>query len=202
MDDFVVAYVGTHGMAHDLFTVLESAKLLACYESITYLFVGEGAVKSSLVDYKEKYAMPNVCFHAAVPKERMPVVWSLCDVVLIPLKNHATFSTVVPSKLFEALAMGKVIVLVSPEGEASRLLKEHDCGVHVVPETPGALKVALERLYLDKQLRIKYAANAFEAAKLFIREEQAKKMIKTFGLLSNDVKTPAMREGTEGEMVL
>ena len=41
------------------------------------------------------------------PKQNMPAVWSLCDVALIHLKDEAVFADVIPSKIFEAMAMGR-----------------------------------------------------------------------------------------------
>jgi len=54
--------------------------------------------------------LPNVTFVAPRPKEQMPDFWSICDVALIHLKNEPTFAEVIPSKMFEAMAMGKPIL--------------------------------------------------------------------------------------------
>ena len=40
---FVVAYVGTHGMAHKLETIVESAERMASNRSVLFLFAGGGA---------------------------------------------------------------------------------------------------------------------------------------------------------------
>lgn len=176
-DDFVVAYVGTHGMAHDLHTVLKSAEINISNKNIKYLFVGEGAAKQSLVDYKKKHILTNVEFYNAVPKSEMPAVWSVCDAILIPLKNDQTFSTVVPSKLFEAMAMAKVIILMAPEGEASQILCQHQCGIWIESENPNNLSDIILNLYNSPDEMKLYAENALNSSILYTRENQSAQVI-------------------------
>jgi colanic acid biosynthesis glycosyl transferase WcaI len=176
-DDFVVAYVGTHGMAHDLHTVLKSAEILNANKKIQYLFVGEGAAKKSLVDYKKEHKLINVNFYNAVPKREMPAVWSVCDIILIPLKNDETFSTVVPSKLFEAMAMAKLIILMAPEGEASKIITQLECGKWIESENPGLLANTILNLYRSGNDMKNYAQNALKNSTLYTRENQSSQVI-------------------------
>ena len=44
---FVASYVGTHGMAHGLDTILEAANILRDDPGIGFLMVGDGADKQS-----------------------------------------------------------------------------------------------------------------------------------------------------------
>jgi glycosyltransferase involved in cell wall biosynthesis len=104
---FVVAYLGTHGMAHALENVLHAAELLMDETEIAFLFVGDGAEKESLVGSARERGLTNVIFHGLVPKSSMPDLWSICDVALVHLKDDPLFSTVIPSKIFEAMGMGK-----------------------------------------------------------------------------------------------
>lgn len=116
---FVVGYIGTHGMAHALDRVLEAAALLRDTPAIRFLFIGAGAVRDALIAQAAQQHLDNVMFIPAQPKTRMPAYWSVCDLALVPLKNTPLFTTVIPSKIFEAMGMGRAIVLAAPEGEAS-----------------------------------------------------------------------------------
>ena len=176
-DDFVVAYIGTHGMAHDLHTVLKSAEMLNANKKLKYLFVGEGAAKQSLVDYKKTHTLTNVNFHNAVSKSEMPAVWSVCDIILIPLKNEKTFSTVVPSKLFEAMAMAKVIILMAPEGEASKIITQLECGKWIESENPALLADTILKLYGSGNDMKNYTQNALKSSTLYTREKQSVQVI-------------------------
>ena len=46
------------------------------------------------------------------PKGAMPRVWSLVDVALVHLRDSPVFAEVIPSKIFEAMAMGKALTEV------------------------------------------------------------------------------------------
>jgi colanic acid biosynthesis glycosyl transferase WcaI len=70
-------------------------------------------------------------FVPARPKEEMPGFWGLSDVALVHLKDSSLFRTVIPSKIFEAMGMGLPIILVAPEGEASKIILEENAGAWV-----------------------------------------------------------------------
>src|SRR5262245_15614240 len=59
---FVVSYVGTHGMAHGLETVLECADLLRGNTDIAFLFVGDGAEREQLVRRARELELDNTHF--------------------------------------------------------------------------------------------------------------------------------------------
>jgi colanic acid biosynthesis glycosyl transferase WcaI len=174
---FVVGYVGTHGMAHALERVLEAAEILRNDDSIRFLFVGTGAAREELVREAARRSLDNVLFVPSQPKETMPEYWSLCDLALVHLKDTQVFSTVIPSKIFEAIAMGIPILLAAPEGEASKIVRGLRVGVAVPAEKPHALARAVTELRTDQETRAKLRANAFHTAPQFSREEQARRML-------------------------
>jgi glycosyltransferase involved in cell wall biosynthesis len=173
-ENFVIGYVGTHGMAHDLGKVLDAAEQLRESEpKLRFLLVGAGAERDQLVATARLRRLDNVVFRPLQPKERMPAVWSLCNIALIHLKNMPAFAEVLPSKMFEAMGMGLPIMLAAPEGEASRLLAEDAAGLWVPAGDPAALAAACHRLSVDRALRESLAANSLKAAPRHTREQQA-----------------------------
>jgi len=174
---FTVGYLGTHGLAHALERVLDAAAELEDDRDIRFLFVGVGAARERLIAEAERRGLKNVVFAPAQPKKRMPAFWSLCDVALIHLKAAPTFATVLPSKLFEAMAMGVPLLLAAPEGEATRLVRQTGAGEVIPPETPAMLAAAVRRLKEDRTLLARLAANSRCAASGFSRERQAREML-------------------------
>ena len=174
---FVVGYVGTHGMAHALANVLDAAEKLRDEKNIAFLLAGGGAERESLVADAKRRGLDNVIFLERQPKERMPAVWSLCDVALVHLKNSNVFLDVIPSKMFEAMAMGLPILMASPEGEASAILETEKAGIHVPAEDPAALAEAVRRLASDPALHQQCAAASLAAAPNHSREIQARDMM-------------------------
>lgn len=174
---FVVGYVGTHGMAHGLINVLDAAEHLRSRQDVRILLVGAGAERQMLIDEAKRRKLENVVFVPAQPKEAMPAIWSLLDVALVHLKNAEAFAEVIPSKIFEAMAMGLPILLASPEGEASDIVREDKAGLWVPAGDPAALAAAILRLRDDGALLGELSAASLKAAPLHSRERQAEEMI-------------------------
>jgi putative colanic acid biosynthesis glycosyltransferase WcaI len=177
---FTVGYFGTHGMAHALDRVLDAAALLHDTPAIHFLFVGAGAARDALIAQAAQEHLDNVIFVPAQPKTRMPAYWSVCDLALVPLKNTPLFTTVIPSKIFEAMGMGRAIVLAAPEGEASQIIRGTGAGVVVPPECPTAMAQAIRELYYDKAMVERSALCALRAAPQFSREQQAHDLMHLF----------------------
>lgn len=181
---FVIGYVGTHGMAHGLANVLDAADRLRHRDDIRFLFVGAGAERQMLVEQAQERGLDNVVFAPMQPKDAMPRVWSLCDVALVHLKDSPAFAEVIPSKIFEAQGMGLPLLLVSPEGEASRIVLGDQCGLWVPAAQPAALADAAMRLADDAALRAGLAAASLAAAPSHSRERQAELMIRALDLVA------------------
>jgi colanic acid biosynthesis glycosyl transferase WcaI len=176
-DKFVIGYLGTHGMAHGLINVLDAVERLGPEANILFLFVGAGAEREMLMAEAERRGLTNVMFQPAQPKDKMPEIWSLCDVALIHLKDSPAFADVLPSKIFEAMGMGLPILLVSPEGEASRLLQIRGAGVWVPTGDPPAFAETVRDLYQDRARLERFAVASLKSAPLHSRETQAKEMM-------------------------
>jgi glycosyltransferase involved in cell wall biosynthesis len=148
----VVAYVGTHGMAHRLDTMLDAADRLRDDPRIGFLLIGDGAERKRLVERAAHMRLDNLRIVGQLPKADMPAVWAATDVSVILLTKSETFTKVLPSKMFEAMAMECPIVL-GVEGEAKQLLEEADAGIAITPESAEELVGAVVRLANDPGLR-------------------------------------------------
>jgi glycosyltransferase involved in cell wall biosynthesis len=170
---FVAAYVGTHGMAHGLDTVLEAANLLREEPWIAFLLVGDGADRQRLARRKDELGLNNVVMLEQQPKEAMPEIWAATDASLILLRRDDLFKTVLPSKMFEAMAMP---IILGVEGEARELLEEADAGFAIAPESAEELVAAVKKLADDAELAERFGASGeahvrehYDRAKLAIR---------------------------------
>jgi glycosyltransferase involved in cell wall biosynthesis len=83
--------------------------------------------------------------------------------VVVPLREHLPGA--VPSKLYEAMASGKPVVLVAA-GEPAAMVRQHEAGIVVPPGDVPALAAALQRLAADPHLRDRLGCNARRAAEL------------------------------------
>lgn len=148
---FVAAYVGTHGMAHGLDTILDAASLLQGDPRIGFVLVGDGAERTRLMARAKSMGLNNLRILGQLPKHSMPDVWSATDASLIVLKDSETFTKVLPSKMFEAMAMNCPIVL-GVRGEAKVLLEQAGAGIAVTPECPQELAKAVVSLCDNREL--------------------------------------------------
>ena len=172
--DFVIGYIGTHGMAHALENVLHAAELLKDKVNIRFIFVGAGATRDKLMEIAEEKTLANVTFIPAQAKEHMADFWSLCDVALVHLKNAPVFGEVIPSKIFEAMGMGLPVFIAAPVGVAVSLVEEEKIGVSVPAENPHALAATIDYYYHHPQLLKPLAEKSNQRASYYSRERQAR----------------------------
>lgn len=177
---FVVGYLGTHGMCHGLEFIVEAAEQLRTQADIVFLFAGAGAEKQMLRAAVNRKVLKNVIMLNAQPKERMPALWSVCDLALIPLRDDQLFTTVIPSKLFECMGMGVPIVMSLPKGEATGIMENEGAGVSVPPENPGALTEAILNLKESPEKLKALREASKRAASRYSRDTFANQMIHVF----------------------
>lgn len=174
---FVASYVGTHGMAHQLETVLEAANLLRDQTDILFLLVGDGAERDNLLKKKQEMQLDNVIMLEQQPKTMMPQLWQVSDVSMVLLKKSALFKTVIPSKIFESLAMKKPVIL-GVQGESQKIIEAANAGICIAPENHQQLANAVVSLYNCPALINEYSENGrLHVETYFDRKKLAKQYI-------------------------
>jgi glycosyltransferase involved in cell wall biosynthesis len=178
-ENFVVGYIGTHGLAHALDTVLDAASILKGAPDghrFHIIFLGAGAEKSTLEERAEEEGLDNVTFLDSVQKEEVARYWSILDASIIHLKKAPLFTTVIPSKLFECMGMS-IPVLLGVEGESAAIVERNDVGLLFEPENPQALVDQLRRLAGDQALATRLKGNGPVAVRQFDRSILAGRML-------------------------
>ena len=162
---FVAAYVGTHGMAHGLDSLLEAARLLRDDARFAFVMAGGGAERARVVEKRDALGLDNVIMLEQMAKEDMPKLWSICDASLVLLRDLPLFTSVIPSKIFESMAMG-VPILLGVRGESAAIIEAAGCGKAIPPEDPEALAQALREMADDPALCARWR----EAGQAYVRE--------------------------------
>jgi glycosyltransferase involved in cell wall biosynthesis len=160
LDGCLVMYAGLHGIAQGLELVLEAAHRVDGETGIRFLLVGDGPEKRGLMSKARDLGLGNVRFMDPIPRQKMPAALQLADIAVIPLKLDLPGA--VPSKLYEAMAVGIPVVLVG-EGEPAAIVRENRAGLVVRPGDAGGLDAAVRRLAGDRSLRAEYGANGRRA---------------------------------------
>ncbi|MFG6102881.1 glycosyltransferase family 4 protein [Leptothoe sp. EHU-05/26/07-4] len=128
VDTFTVLYSGNMGRCHDIKTIFEAAKLLR-NEPIKFVCIGGGAKREKLIeDVKAEGLEENFLFLPYQDKKDLPYSMTACDVSLVSV-SEGMESLVAPSKLYPALAAGRPIAVICPEGTyLKELVKAGGCG--------------------------------------------------------------------------
>ncbi len=143
---FTLLYAGTIGLAQGLSMVLDAAELLRDHADIRLVLVGEGAAKDELVAEAQRRQLPNITFLNSQPHDRMPLMLAAADACLVSLRKLPLFEGALPSKLYEAMACARPIVL-AVDGEARQLIAQQaGAALYVEPESASALAQAVLQL--------------------------------------------------------
>jgi colanic acid biosynthesis glycosyl transferase WcaI len=169
---YVAAYVGTHGMAHQLETILDAAELTRDDPRIAYLMVGGGAERARLLAERDKRGLGNVVMLDQQPRTAMPVIWGASDVSLVLLRNSPLFETVLPSKMFEAMGMRRPMIL-GVRGEALALMSEAGAGIGIEPGNAFELAAAVRQLAGDPALATKLG----QSGRMFVEANFDRKVL-------------------------
>lgn len=172
---FIVGYIGTHGMAHNLDFIVRSVSKIDD-KNIHFLFIGDGSMKKKIVEMAIEDSLDNVTFLDPISKTEVPRYLSVVDVSLAPLLRSDTFKTVIPSKIFEASAM-QIPTLLGVEGEAKHIIEQYHAGLCYEPENERDFLEKVSMLKNDLTLYDNCKAGCQELSKNFDRKILAIKML-------------------------
>ena len=189
---FVVTYCGTIGMAHGLEVVLRAGRLLIERDrrDVVFLLVGDGARRRELRDAAARSGLDNVIFAGRLDTGIIPEVLSLSDACLVHLRSSPTFTSVMPSKIFEAAAMARPVIL-GVDGFARTFVENAGCGVYVEPEDERGLVEAILRLAADAALRERLGRAGLDLAGACDRDRLAERYLATIAQVASPEPAPA-----------
>ncbi|MFH1335693.1 MAG: glycosyltransferase family 4 protein [Candidatus Zixiibacteriota bacterium] len=175
---FIVLYAGLLGLAQGIETLVEAAKLLRRKEEVLFLFVGNGPLREKLIRLQKSNRLENLLIIDDMPRKEVIKYITLADCCLVPLKKAEIFKTALPSKMFDAWACRKPIIL-SVDGEAREHLEKAKAGIYVEPEDSQGIANAIKYLFDNPQLCKEYGNNGRNYVKKhFSRKVQAERLEK------------------------
>jgi len=171
----LAVYAGLHGLAQGLEVLIEAAESLPAECDLRIVLIGDGPEKQKLVTRAGNRCSRRIRFLDPRSHAEMPDLLAAADLVVVPLRSYIPGA--VPSKLYEAMASGRPVVLMA-QGEAARTVRESGAGVVVAPGDVGGLANALQTLAADAGLRWRLgAAGRVAAERQFDRARIAQRFI-------------------------
>ena len=187
-DKFVLGYIGTHGLAHGLETLLYAAERLQNKKAEIddqFILVGDGAEKAKLQRLSIELKLKNVIFVDTVPKDQIARYWSILDYAIIHLKDQQLFKTVIPSKVFESIGMG-IPILHGVKGESADIIRNGNVGKVFNPEDVESLVRVIAEAKSAPNLTKKLGLNAVAESFKYERKNLANEMLKIIKNTANE----------------
>jgi glycosyltransferase involved in cell wall biosynthesis len=147
--DFVVAYSGNFGRAHEFETLIEAAVLLQADAGLAFLMIGGGARLPSVREAVVRRGLRKFTFLPYQAREQLGDSLAAADVQVVSLVP-ALEGLIVPSKLYGILAAGRPTLFIGdPDGEVARRVVAQRCGVAVRIGDPVGLAAAIRTMRAD-----------------------------------------------------
>jgi glycosyltransferase involved in cell wall biosynthesis len=172
---FVVAYTGLIGIAQGVGIAVEAANLLKEEPDIHFLIVGDGIEREELMKKALAFGLKNISFVESQPRQVVPSLLAATDIALVPLVSQK-LDDAVPSKLLEAWACRKPVLLVAG-GEAADLVLKAGGGFVLSSREPRELADLVRKLASDREGLQRCAENGLAYVRTnFDRKELARLM--------------------------
>ncbi|MCC6983574.1 MAG: glycosyltransferase [Bauldia sp.] len=157
-EDFVLVYCGSLTAYEGLDDLVAAADSLNPAIRARLLVVGEGPYLEPLRTAAAARRFGSaVTFLGAVPPGDIPRYWALADAVALPRKPFKVCEVVSPLKPFEAMAMGKPLIL-SDLPVSREIVRDGETGLLCRPADPQDLAATIARLARDPALRQRLGA--------------------------------------------
>lgn len=145
-----------------------TARLLGAGTSVHCLVVGDGVAGPALRDIVRALGIErHVTFTGRVPHADVVAYYAAIDVFVVPRLNHQVCRLVTPLKPFEAMALGRAVV-VSDIPALAEMVDDGVTGRRVTPGDPAALAAVLTTLLGDPQTRARLGG----AARAFVKDRR------------------------------
>jgi glycosyltransferase involved in cell wall biosynthesis len=177
---FTVMYAGIMNPAQGLDVLLDAAAQLQrtspdAAARLQVALVGAGSERARLEERVQREGLAScVRFVAEQPRQRIPVLLRSAGAIAVTLRPRKDSHTV-PSKLYEAMASGRP-VLVSADGAPAEILREADAGLATPASDAPALAASFRTLIEDPA-----AARAFgERGRAFAAGSDRRVLVERF----------------------
>lgn len=156
-----VVYYGLYSPIHGVEYLIDAANQLKNDKDIVFTMVGNGNTFEKNYQRAKKLQLTNVKFFNNTPVEDHPAIIEKADIFLGFLQKHPSVERIIPNKVYQGLALGKVVL--TADAPVTRSMFKHKGNMYLVkPADVDALVDALKELKNQPALRKKIAQNGYK----------------------------------------
>jgi len=159
-EKFTLMYLGSHGQANGLDTLIDAMKMIQdthLGNDIQLVMIGEGTDKKELIGQAKRYGLKNIAFRDAVTKNEVPQLASQADAFVLCVRDLPALYRygISMNKIFDYMAAGRPVVIAS--NARNNPIGDAQCGLSVAAEDSEALAkaiVEISHLSLDERKKM------------------------------------------------
>jgi glycosyltransferase involved in cell wall biosynthesis len=164
-DKFIITYSGNIGPHRGVDTVIEAMGFLKAYPEIIFVIVGSGS--DAVMRFLNELCIKNgveqsVIFLGRQPFEKFYSYMRFSDANIIPHKSNGHTDNTVPHKLFQAMMVGRPLI-VSSCAPLKRIVHAANSGIVFEADNAKDLSEKILLLYQNKELQKELGENGMKA---------------------------------------
>ena len=176
-DKFIVLYSGKMGFGHNLELVLDTAKMMREYESVLFLFIGEGQKFDMVKAEADKPESTNIRVFPFQPDDIFPMSMACGDIGVVA-EEQKMAHLFMPSKTYSMMACGMpVIGICSDNDDLSNLIKDTGVGVSVSDGDAAEMKAYILDMYQNAE---KLTEQKEKARKIAVEQYELKNITRQY----------------------
>jgi glycosyltransferase involved in cell wall biosynthesis len=162
-DKFVVLYSGNIGLAYEYQTILESARRLRDRSDIVFLFIGDGARRGEIEQYRDAHGLKNLLLEGYQDRGDLSYSLSSGDAFLVSLRPGGE-GLVLPCKVYAGMAVARPLLFVGSEhNDTAEAIQRAGCGWIFAPGDVDGLTAKILELREHPELAAEHGARGREA---------------------------------------
>lgn len=159
-----VVYYGLYSPIHGVEHLIEAARILRNEKDIEIVMVGNGNTFQENYDRAQKLKLKNITFYHNTPEDQHVPILQTADIFPGFLQKHPSVDRVIPNKVYQGLALGKVVL--TADAPVIRSVFEHKKNIYTVkPSNARDIADAIMFLKNNPEKRYQIAQDSYKLYK-------------------------------------
>ena len=174
-----VVYYGLYSPIHGVKYLVEAARFLRKEKDIEFVMVGNGNTFQKNYDNAKKLKLTNIKFYHDTPEDQHVAILQTADIFPGFFQKHPTVDRVIPNKVYQGMALGKVVLTADAPVIRSAFVNKETIYT-VKPADAGSIARAILELKNDPALRYSIAQNSYKLYKKKFTSKAVGKELKRY----------------------